>query len=112
MRAVRRRVCMTQGVILVAGKAPCEGVAVLRATTSTSSREAGVALGRVMDMVTMSARWELPLMMRRTLSWVGVFVEMLRVLAGAQGVLLMRASWMTRSFYLALGGGNVRGPAA
>jgi len=112
MGGARRRVCMTQGVILLAGKAPCEGVVVLRATTSTSARQAGVALGRGVDMVTITTRWELPLMMRRTLCWAGVFVEMLRVLAGAQGMLLIRASWMTGSFYLALGGGSVRGPAA
>jgi len=112
MEGARQRVCMTQGVILLASKAPCEGVVVLRATTSTRAREAGVALGRGVDMVTMTTQWELPLMMRRTLFWVGVFVEMLRVLAGAKGVLLMRASWMTRSFYLALGGGSVRGQAA
>jgi len=112
MGGARRRVCMTQRVILLAGKAPCEGVVELRATTSTSAREAGVVLGRGVDIVTMTTRWELPLMTKRTLCWVGVFVEMLRVMAGAQGVLLMRASWMTRSFYLALGGGSVRGPAA
>ena len=88
------------------------GVVVLTATMSTSARQAGVALGRGVDMVTTTTRWELPLMMRRTLCWAGVFVEMLLVLAGAQGVLLIRASWMTGSFYLALGGGSVRGPAA
>jgi len=83
MRAVRRRVCMTQGVILVAGKAPCEVVVVLKATTSTRSREAGVTLRLGVDKVTVSALWELSLMMRRTLCWVRVFSEMLRVSAGA-----------------------------